>query len=87
MSRALVPVLSEALVWTGLALCALGSGILLLRNLRSGSAKQESTASELLSKFRELHSEGELSDAEYRTIKTQLAAELQQQIKGNVEKG
>jgi uncharacterized membrane protein len=87
MYRDLIPPLSEALAWTVLILCGLGIGILLLRKLRAAPAKQESTASELLSKFRELHSEGELTDAEYRTIKTRLAAELQQQIKGNGEKG
>jgi uncharacterized membrane protein len=87
MSHSLVPALSEVSAWILLVLCVLGIGILLLRKVRSGPAKQESTASELLSKFRELHSEGELSDAEYRTIKTQLAAKLQQQIKGNGDKG
>ncbi len=87
MYRSLIPPLSEALLWTLLVMCGLGIGILLLRKLRPVPAKQESTASELLSKFRELHSEGELSDAEYRTIKTRLAAELQQQIKGKDEKG
>jgi hypothetical protein len=83
----LISPLSEALLWTLLAVSGVGIGILLLRKLRSAPAKQESTASELLSKFRELHSEGELSDAEYRTIKTRLAADLQQQIKGKGEKG
>ena len=34
-------------------------------------------ASELMTNFRELHSQGELSDEEYRTIKTMLATKLQ----------
>jgi len=87
MYSALAPALLNAVVWAGLTVAGLSIGILLLRKLRAGPAKQESTASELLSKFRELHSEGELSDAEYRTIKTQLAAQLQQELKGNIEKG
>ncbi len=36
---------------------------------------------ELLTNFRELHAKGELSDVEYRTIKTQLAAKLQAELK------
>jgi hypothetical protein len=87
MYRDFVPAVFNVLAWTALAVSLLGAGILLLRKLRTGPAKQESSASELLSKFRELHSEGELTDAEYRTIKTQLAAELQQELKGNIEKG
>lgn len=87
MVRELIPAIFNASVWTGLAALGLGIGILLMRKLRATPAKQESTASELLSKFRELHSEGELSDAEYRTIKTQLAAQLQHELKGNIEKG
>ena len=49
--------------------------------------QQEPTASELMSKFRELHSRGELSDAEFRTIKTTLAARLQEELKDNGETG
>ena len=40
------------------------------------------TPSELLTSFRELHSKGELTDEEFRTIKAKLSYELQQQLKG-----
>ncbi len=49
--------------------------------------QQEPTANELLAKFRELHSRGGLSDAEFRTIKTQLSACLQKELKNNGETG
>ncbi len=54
---------------------------------RSKALQKEPAASELLSKFRELHSQGELSDAEFRTIKATLAARLQQELKDNAETG
>jgi hypothetical protein len=38
-------------------------------------------------KFRELHSQGVLSDAEFRTIKTALTVQLQQELKVNNETG
>ena len=53
-----------------------------------GSAEQERLgASELLSKFREVHSEGGLSDEEFRTIKTLLSEKLQRELKKSGEKG
>jgi hypothetical protein len=55
--------------------------------IRTRAVKQEPTASDLMSNFRELHSRGELSDAEFRTIKTTLAARLQQEIKDKGETG
>lgn len=77
----------NVMLWMGLLLGTMTFGIFFLRRIRGRPAKQESSAGELLSKFRELHSRGELSDAEYRTIKTTLAAQLQQELKGNGEKG
>jgi uncharacterized membrane protein len=55
--------------------------------IRPKPAQKERKASQWLSKFRELHSQGELSDEEFRTIKTTLAAQLQDELKDNGEKG
>jgi len=56
-----------------------------LGKIRPDSAQQEPEASELMSKFRDLHSKGVLSDAEFREIKTTLAERLQEEIKENGE--
>ena len=37
-------------------------------------------ASELLTNFREIHHKGDISDAEYRTIKTTLGEQLQEEL-------
>ena len=50
--------------------------------IRAKTLQHEPTALELMSKFRELHSQGELSDAEFRTIKTILAARTPKTDKG-----
>lgn len=55
--------------------------------IRPKPVQKEPTASEWLSKFRDLHTEGELSDEEFRTIKTTLAAQLQDELKGNGDEG
>jgi len=41
------------------------------------------TASELLTNFREMHSRGDLTDEEFRTIKTRLSYEIQEEIKNS----
>ena len=58
-----------------------------IKKIRTGPAQQELGANELISKFRELHSKGELSDAEFRTIKTTLAARLRREVRGKDESG
>lgn len=55
--------------------------------IRDEPLQHEPAASKLMSKFRELHSQGELSDTEFRTIKTVLATQLQDELKDNGETG
>jgi hypothetical protein len=61
--------------------------IYVILKIRPKPIQSEPPASELLSKFREIHSRGGLTDAEFRTIKTTLAEQLNQQLKDNSEKG
>lgn len=49
--------------------------------------EQDESASDLLTKFREMHHRGDLSQAEYRTIKTMLAEKLQDEINDGGETG
>jgi hypothetical protein len=46
----------------------------------------DSHTNEILTNFRELKESGELSDAEYRTIKGMLAAKLSNELKDSGEK-
>lgn len=66
-----------------LAVCA----VYVLGKIRRSSAQNEPIADELLSKCRDLHAQGGLSDEEFRTIKTQLATRLQDELKENGETG
>ena len=58
-----------------------------LGKTRPASVQEEPDPNEMLSKFRELHAKCELSDAEFRTIKTTLGARLKAKIKDNGETG
>jgi uncharacterized membrane protein len=53
--------------------------------IRPKPAKKEPLASQWLSKYREMHSQGVLSDEEFRTIKTTLNKQLQDELKRNEE--
>ncbi len=48
---------------------------------RGTNEEDRITASELLTKFREMHSQSVLSDEEFRTIKAKLAAQIQQELR------
>jgi uncharacterized membrane protein len=49
--------------------------------VRAGVTDEGGGASDLLTNFREMHAKGVLSDEEFRTIRTQLSARLQQELK------
>jgi hypothetical protein len=56
-------------------------GIYVAGKVRHKAVQKEPPASELLTKFREMHSRGVLSDEEFRTIKTTLTERLQNELK------
>ena len=78
---------AELVFWLAVGAILVAVAIYVFGKIRGQSAQQEPTASELMSKFRELHSKGVLSDAEIRTIKSRLAARLSDEVKDNGEIG
>ncbi len=62
-------------------------GIYVVAKVRRSFMESGPRSADLITNFRELHSEGELTDEEYRTIKATLAARLQQQLKGRNQAG
>jgi uncharacterized membrane protein len=87
MNPQLVRLLQEILICSAALAAVVAIGIYVIKKTRPGSANQEATTSQMLAKFRELHSQGQLSDAEFRTIKTALAERLKRELNGNGETG
>lgn len=85
----------QALLWLAVLAPLVIMAWYVERKLRPGKAQQDPTgpsqqeqlANELLAKSRELHAQGGLSDEEFRTIKTKLAAQFQGELKENGETG
>jgi uncharacterized membrane protein len=75
--------LSQAALWFAVIFALLALTVLLLRRWRGGAANDRPETSELLTKFRELHLRGGLSDDEYRTIKTKLATQIDSELNSN----
>jgi hypothetical protein len=78
---------AQVVLWTlcGAALTAIG--VYIVKRYRDRKGDDQPKASELLTNFREIHSQGGLSDEEFRTIKAQLAARMQREINDNDDKG
>jgi hypothetical protein len=69
-------------------LVAIGAiGIQWAGRIRAKAVQKEPSSSELLTKFREMHSRGVLSDEEFRTIKTTLTERLQTELRNEDETG
>ena len=77
----------ELLLWLVVLAVLVLVATYLIGKIRVKSAQQELSTSDLMSKFQELHSQGKLSETEFRTIKTTLAAHLQHEIKDSDESG
>lgn len=87
MQRLIEAGAEELVIWTAVLAISLAVVAYVIGKVRAKTVQQELTTSELMAKFRELHSRGQLNDEEFRTIKTTLATKLQDELKGNGETG
>ena len=79
--------LGQASLWLAVVMFLLGVGVFAVRKLRERIDEDEVGASDVLSNFREMHQQGDLSDAEFRTIKTSLGAQFQGKSKNTGNTG
>jgi uncharacterized membrane protein len=75
--------LLQAALWFAVILALMALAIAGLRRWRESSAEDQPSTNELLTKFREVHARGGLSDDEYRTIKTKLATQIDAELNDN----
>lgn len=79
--------LSEAALLFAIIFVLAALGITFARRFRDRDDKGIAQSSAMMSKFRELHDEGGLSDEEFRTIKSKLAGELKAELRDNSSAG
>jgi hypothetical protein len=78
-----------AQVTVGVAVVAIlaATGIYVVGRVKSSFREDGISTNEMLTNFRELHSRGDLSDGEYRTIKATLSARLQEELRDSGKEG
>jgi len=79
--------MEEAIVWVTVLAILISVAVYIVTKIRPHSAQQELDTHELMAKFRELHSQGGLSDEEYRTIKSTVTEQLRRQLNDDDGKG
>jgi len=80
------PLVRSALLFASILLL-IAFGVFLVRIFRGSSGHDKLGAHELLAKFREMHAKGDLSEEEFRTIKTKLKPEIEAELRDNEETG
>lgn len=70
----------QLFVWLAVLAIMSVSAYYVLRRLRDG-VEQAETSADMLAKFREMRDQGELSEADFRSIKTILGERMQAEIK------
>lgn len=78
---------AQLVIWTTVLLVLMAVGWYVVGRFRDNTADDRMTANELLTNFEELHHQGDINDAEYRTIKTALGAKLRQELEDSESKG
>ena len=69
---------AQLTVWCAAAAVMVAIGFYIIRRFPRREENGKVRTSEMMTTFRDLHSQGELSDEEYRTIKGKLAARLKE---------
>lgn len=78
---------AQVVLWLAAGAALVAVGIYVVAKVRQRYTENGPGSHHLMTNFRELHSQGELSDDEYRTIKAMLAARLQHELKDKGEEG
>ncbi len=81
MREFLTTSVAQAVLWIAVLLVMLAAGYYVVRRFQDRIDDDRQTASDLLTNFREMHREGDISETEFRTIKTVLGRKLQEELK------
>jgi uncharacterized membrane protein len=78
--------LAQLVLWLALLIGIVFVGLLVVQKFRGGTADRGSVTNEALSKFQEMRERGDISDADYRKIKSVLGAQLHSELKDGKDK-
>ena len=87
MQQFLAQPLPQVVILFTVTLILIAIGVYIVGKLRGSAAQDTEDASDQLTKFREMHERGVLSDGEFREIKTQLASRMQAELNDSDQTG
>jgi uncharacterized membrane protein len=87
MPQASADTLVQVMLWMSVLIGLVIVGVLVVQRFRGSAADKGTSANDLLTNFQEMQSRGDISDADYRKIKSVLGAQLQSELKDDKDKG
>lgn len=87
MQEFLLSTPAQAVIWTAILLVIVAVSWYLLGSFRGRDDEDQQSAHRLLTNFRDLHHQGDINDSEFRTIKTVLGTQLQQELSDTDDEG
>ena len=78
---------AQVVIWTTALLVLVVLGGYVVGRYRDRTGDTQGTANDLLTNFRDLHHQGDIDDAEFRTIKTVLGAKLEEELRDTDNEG
>jgi len=78
--------LAQVILWFAVLVGLVVVAMLIVQKFRGGTADRGSVSDEALSKFQEMRQRGDISDADYRKIKSVLGAQLHSELKDGKDK-
>jgi hypothetical protein len=82
MAEFLQQPLVQLVLWGAVLAALIAVGVYVVGRIRALMVPSQNTSSDLMTDFREIYSQGDLSDEEYRAIKGTLADRMQSELKG-----
>jgi len=73
-------------VGIGMLIALVLAGVMIVQRFRGNAAGRGGTASELIANFQEMHSRGDITDADYRRIKSVLGEQLHGEFRNDKDK-
>jgi uncharacterized membrane protein len=86
MNHAQAETLVQLMLWLAILLGLLMVAVLVVQRFRGGAADKGSAANEALTNFQEMRERGDISEADYRKIKSVLGAQLHSELKDGKDK-
>ena len=87
MNHASPETLVQLVLWIGVLMGLVVIAAVVVQKFRGGAADKAQATHEALTNFQEMHARGDISEADYRKIKSVLGAQLHSELKDDKETG